>query len=112
MHAMELRRTVVGFALILVQAVVAGQGAAPRAAVTIVPHDSWPCGLPGGIPAPESGTLVFQADLKLARVVDVGNTQYGGRQVVVVQDVAVTGPKLTASVMTGALDFALTLTNG
>ncbi len=27
----------------------------------IVPHESWTCGLPNGIPIPESGTLIFQA---------------------------------------------------
>ena len=41
---------------------VAGQGNAPGADV-IVPHESWSCGLPDGIPRPEAGTLVFEAEV-------------------------------------------------
>ena len=90
----------------------AGQAGASGTAPVIVPHESWSCGLPAGIPSPESGTLVFQADMKLDRVIDVGRTQYGRRQAAVVQEGAVTGAKLTGSVMTGAIDFELTLANG
>jgi len=88
-----------------------GQGASASGAV-IVPHDTWTCGLAGGIPSPESGTLIFQAELKLDRVIDVGRTQYGRRQVAVVQQGTVVGEKFSGSVMTGALDFELTLPNG
>jgi hypothetical protein len=88
-----------------------GQGASASGAV-IVPHDTWTCGLAGGIPSPESGTLIFQAELKLDRVIDVGRTQYGRRQVAVVQQGTLTGEKFNGTVMTGALDFELTLPNG
>ncbi len=93
----------------------AAQNAAPKnapAADLIVPHASWSCGLPGGIPRPETGTLVFEAEMTLDRVADVGQTQFGRRQVAVVQGGTLKGTRLTGSVMTGALDFALTLANG
>jgi len=90
---------------------MAGQANAPGADL-IVPHESWSCGLPDGIPRPEGGTLVFEVEMKLDRVADIGRTQYGRRQVAVVQGGTLTGQRLTGSVMSGALDFELTLTNG
>lgn len=91
---------------------VTGQSKAADAGSLIVPHESWNCGLPAGIPNPESGTLVFQTEMKLERVADIGRTQYGRRQVAVGQEGTLTGPKVTGSVMTGGLDFELTLANG
>jgi hypothetical protein len=79
---------------------------------TLVPHSSWTCGMPDGIPMPESGILVFEAQMKLDQVYDVGKTQYGRRQVLVVQDGTVTGDKIQGSVLSGGLDFQLTLSNG
>src|SRR6187401_884271 len=90
---------------------VAGQGNASGADL-IVPHESWSCGLPDGIPRPEGGSLVFEVEVKLDRVADIGRTQYGRRQVAVVQGGTLTGQRLTGTVMTGALDFELTLANG
>jgi hypothetical protein len=90
---------------------VAGQANVPGADL-VVPHESWSCGLPDGLPRPESGALVFEAEMKLDRVADIGRTQYGRRQVAVVQGGTLTGQRLTGSVMTGALDFELTLANG
>jgi hypothetical protein len=94
--------------------VSAAQNAAARQASTrvIVPHESWACGMPDGIPSPEAGTLVFTAEMPLERVADVGKTQYGHRQVAVAREGTVTGSKLSGTVMTGALDFELTLDNG
>lgn len=89
----------------------AGQGNATGADL-IVPHESWSCGLPDGIPRPEAGTLVFEAEMTLDRVADIGRTQYGQRQVAVVQGGTLTGARLNGSVMTGALDFDLRLANG
>jgi hypothetical protein len=100
------------FAVLLsVVGIAAGQGNALEADL-VVPHESWSCGLPDGIPRPESGTLLFEAELKLDRVADIGRTQYGRRQVAVVQGGSLTGQRLTASVMSGALDFELALANG
>ena len=90
---------------------VAGQANGPGADL-IVPHESWSCGLPDGIPRPEGGTLLFEAEMTLDRVADIGRTQYGRRQVAVVQGGTLTGQRLMASVMTGALDLELTLANG
>lgn len=89
----------------------AGQATASGADL-IVPHESWSCGLANGIPRPESGTLVFEAEMTLDRVAEIGRTQYGRRQVAVVQEGTLTGPRLKGSIMTGALDFELTLANG
>jgi hypothetical protein len=89
-----------------------GQGGSPGTGTVIVPHESWSCGLPGGIPTPENGTLVFQAEMTLDRVADVGRTQYGRRQVAVVKEGTLTGGNVSGAVMTGALDFELTLGNG
>src|SRR5688572_22559680 len=110
---------VIVVAVMMVSAVAAsvasGQNASARQAATprvIVPHESWTCGMPAGIPAPETGTLVFTAELPLERLADIGRTQYGRRQVAVAQQGTLTGAKLSGTVMTGALDFELTLTNG
>jgi hypothetical protein len=81
-------------------------------AKVIIPHESWTCGMAEGIPNPESGTLVFEAEMKFERVLDVGRTPYGKRQVVVMQGGVVSGPKLSGVVMPGALDFELKLSNG
>ncbi len=85
-----------------------GQGAAK----VLIPHASWDCGMKDGIPNPESGTLIFETQLKLDRVARIGKTQFGNRRVAVALEGAVSGPKLTGTVMTGALDFELTLSNG
>ena len=68
--------------------------------------------MPDGIPSPESGTLVFEAEMKLDRIVNVGKTPFGTRQVAVAQDGMVSGAKVSGSVMPGALDFELKLSNG
>jgi len=116
---MKIGTGVIVVAIMTVSAVAAGvasgQNASTRQAATprvIVPHESWTCGMPAGIPAPETGTLVFTAELPLERVADIGRTQYGRRQVAVAQQGTLTGAKLSGTVMTGALDFELTLTNG
>jgi len=68
--------------------------------------------MPGGIPNPENGTLIFEAQMKLDRLASLGKTPYGNRRVAVGLEGMVTGPKLSATIMTGALDFELTLSNG
>jgi hypothetical protein len=82
------------------------------AAKTIIPHKSWDCGMADGIPNPESGSLIFEAQMKLDRVATIGKTPYGNRRVAVGVEGKVTGPRLSATVMPGALDFELTLPNG
>jgi hypothetical protein len=68
--------------------------------------------MPGGIPSPETGSLLFTAVMPLDRVGDIGRTPYGRRQVVVSQEGTLTGTRLSGTVMSGGLDFELTLTNG
>lgn len=82
------------------------------ASKVLIPHESWPCGMADGIPVPESGDPVFEADLKLDQVYHIGRTPYGMRDVIVIQDGTVSGAKIHASVMTGGLDFQLSFSNG
>jgi len=81
-------------------------------AKVLVPHASWSCGMAEGIPSPESGALIFEAEMKLDRVANIGKTPYGDRQVAVVQDGTLSGSKVSGSVMPGALDLELILSNG
>jgi hypothetical protein len=81
-------------------------------AKVLVPHESWNCGMPDGIPAPESGSLIFEIAMKFDKVLDVGRTPFGDRKVVVAREGTLSGPKLTGTVMPGALDFELKLSNG
>ncbi len=78
----------------------------------LVPHKSWPCGMADGIPVPERGVPVFEADMKLDQIYEVGRTPYGQRTVFVIQGGAVSGEKITGSVMPGGLDFQLSFSNG
>ena len=81
-------------------------------AKVLVPHESWNCGMPDGIPAPEIGSLIFEIAMKFDKVLDVGRTPFGDRKVVVAREGTLSGPKLTGTVMPGALDFELKLSNG
>ncbi len=78
----------------------------------LVPHESWTCGMAAGIPQPEKGVLVFETTMKLQNSYDLGKTQYGQRKVFVVQSGSISGTKIQGSVMSGGLDFQLTLSNG
>lgn len=81
-------------------------------AKVLLPHASWDCGMKDGIPNPESGFLIFETQLKLDRLARIGKTPYGNRRVAVALEGTTIGPKFTGTVMTGALDFELTLSNG
>ncbi len=85
-----------------------GQGTAK----VFVPHASWDCGMKDGIPNPENGVLVFEVQIRLDRLAKVGKTPYGDRRVAVGLEGSLSGPKLAGKVMTGALDYELTLSNG
>ena len=85
---------------------------AQQRAAALIPHASWDTGMPDGIPAPEAGSLIFEVTVPLERVADIGLTQYGERRVAVGLEGSVTGPKLTATVAEGALDYELELSNG
>jgi hypothetical protein len=79
---------------------------------TLVPHADWNSGMPEGIPVPERGTLVLEAEIKLDNVYAVGKTPFGQRQVAVTQEGTMTGPRVKATVMPAGLDFDLVLANG
>jgi hypothetical protein len=78
----------------------------------LIPHKSWPCGMAEGIPVPERGVPVFEANMKLDQVYEVGKTPYGQRTVFVIQGGTVSGEKITGSVMPGGLDFQLSFSTG
>ena len=77
----------------------------------LIPHATWDCGMPEGIPSPEAGRLVFAIEVPLERAVAIGRTQYGLRRVAVGLEGSVNGPRLSGAVAPGALDFELTLAN-
>jgi len=68
--------------------------------------------MPDGIPAPTTGTLVFSVSLTVSATHNVGNTQYGKRRQLDVSGGTITGEKLKGTVLTGGLDYELTLSNG
>ncbi len=78
----------------------------------LIPHRSWDCSMPEGIPSPENGELVLEADMTLGNIYDMGQTQYGRRHVIEVTGGSVKGPAITAEVLKGGLDYQLTLSNG
>ena len=79
---------------------------------TIVPDPSWTCGMPDGIPPPTAGTLAFSVSLTVSATHDVGNTQFGHRRQLDVAGGSITGDKLKGTVLTGGLDYELTLSTG
>src|SRR4051812_39970811 len=98
-------------------AAVCGAGSLARAAdadadKVLVPAASWACYMPEGIPKPEAGSLVLEAEMKLDAVYDVGKTPFGKREVAVTREGTMKGPKIEAQILAGGLDFELTLPNG
>ena len=87
-------------------------GVQAQSQAALIPHASWDCGMPQGIPRPESGRLAFEIEIPLERAVEVGETQYGMRRVAVGLDGSVKGSRLSGAVAPGTLDFELTLANG
>ncbi|HWA73782.1 MAG TPA: DUF3237 family protein [Polyangiaceae bacterium] len=79
---------------------------------TLVPDPSWTCGMADGIPAPTAGTLAFSIALNVSATHNVGNTQFGKRRQLDVSGGTITGDKLKGTVMTGGLDYELTLSTG
>jgi len=87
-------------------------GTSVGAASTIVPDPSWTCSMPDGIPVPTAGTLAFSMSLTVSAIHDVGNTQFGKRRQLDVSGGTITGDKLKGTVVTGGLDYELTLSTG
>ena len=78
----------------------------------LIPDASWDCGMKDGIPNPESGVPIFEIKTKLDRAARIGNTPFGNRRIAVGLEGTISGAKLTGKLMTGALDYELTLSNG
>ena len=106
------RRTYLVVCLTLCSLAALADAQQPPQKKVLMPHSSWSCGMPEGIPSPESGNKVFEAEIKLDQIHDLGKTQYGQRQVLIVQSGAVKGDKLNGTVLPGGLDFQLRLSNG
>lgn len=87
-------------------------GTSGGAASTIVPDPSWTCSMADGIPAPTAGKLAFSVSLTVGATHDVGNTQFGKRRQLDVSGGTITGDKLKGTVLTGGLDYELTLSTG
>src|SRR5688572_7835549 len=64
----------------------------------LVPAAGWDCGMPDGIPSPEAGVLVLEAEVKLDAVYAVGRTPFGLRQAAVTQTGTMKGPKIEGTV--------------
>lgn len=95
----------------------AGAGASDAAVIDpdsepLVPHPSWHCNLPEGIPVPDSGTLVFEAELQLGTILELGRTQYGMRRVIPISGGTVTGPMLEGELLAFGLEWELTTADG
>lgn len=86
--------------------VTSGQG------VTLVPHRSWTCGMPQGVPPPELGTPAFNATFAVKGDYDLGTTQYGKRRVLAFGSGTFEGPSLRANLLSGGFELPLTLPNG
>lgn len=107
-----MRVTTLVTVLLLLFGTALPRPAAAQAAKVVVPDSAWNCGMPEGIPAPEGAPLVLEANLSLAAIHNLGKTQFGNRQVSVVQEGTFTGPRVSGTVAAGALDLQLTLSNG
>jgi len=97
---------VVGFTISSVTAV------AQAAGTVLIPHPAWDCNMPNGIPDPDLGNLILELEIPLDRAERIGMTQYGDRSVAVGLEGSVAGSRLSGTVMAGALDFELVLSNG
>jgi len=90
----------------------AGASATSTKDATIKPDPGWACGMKDGIPAPTKGKLAFTITLNISAEHDVGKTQYGQRRLLDVSGGTIAGDKLQGTVVTGGLEYELTLDNG
>ncbi len=89
-----------------------GTGGGTSEEATIVPDPGWACGMAEGIPSPTRGELAFTITLDISDTHDVGDTPYGHRRFLEVSGGAISGARLSGSVLTGGLEYELTLSNG
>lgn len=79
---------------------------------TIIPDPSWTCFMPGGIPPPALGAKVFTIKMNYRAIHKVGITKFGERRQFDISGGTVSGSKLTATLVSGGLDYELKLSNG
>src|SRR6185369_14532734 len=79
---------------------------------TIKPDPGWACGMKDGIPPPTKGKLAFTITLNISAEHDVGKTPYGQRRLLDVSGGTIAGDRLQGTVLTGGLEYELTLDNG
>ncbi len=87
-------------------------GAGSTVDATIIPDPGWACGMKDGIPPPTKGTLAFTITLNIRAEHDVGKTPYGNRRLLDVSGGTIAGARLQGTVVTGGLEYELTLDNG
>jgi hypothetical protein len=87
-------------------------GAASTVDATIVPDPGWACGMEDGIPPPTKGELAFTITLNISAEHEVGKTPYGDRRLLDVSGGTIAGDRLQGTVLTGGLEYELTLDNG
>ena len=113
MHPKSDRRT---FLFLAGAAALTGPAATLAEAQTpgklLIPHPSWDCSMPGGLPKPEDGKLLFELRMKLDLLAKLGKTPFGSRRAAVGLEGTISGPNLTGTVTAGSLDYELTLSNG
>ncbi|MET0386091.1 MAG: DUF3237 family protein [Polyangiales bacterium] len=78
---------------------------------TLIPHPSWDCGMPEGLPA-VTGAPVFEAVFEVSEIHDIGETQFGYRHQLDISGGKVTGDKVNGDVLERGLDYQLVLSNG
>jgi hypothetical protein len=91
---------------------LAETASAQPARAPLIPHATWDCGMPAGIPSPEAGSFVFEVEIPLERAVEIGRTPYGLRRVAIGLEGSIEGARLKGAVAAGGLDFELSLANG
>ena len=87
-------------------------GAPSTTDATIIPDPAWACGMEDGIPPPNKGKLAFTITLNIQAEHEVGKTPYGQRRLLDVSGGTITGERLQGTVLTGGLEYELTLENG
>lgn len=77
-----------------------------------VPHASWTCGMPQGIPPPALGSMAFRAEFAVTTDRDVGDTQYGKRRILEFGTGTISGPQLEGTLRSGGYELHMQRDNG
>lgn len=77
-----------------------------------LPDPSWTCYMPDGIPAPSLGEAAFTVTMQIGAIRDVGITRFGRRRQFDIKGGAIAGSKINGTILSGGLEYELTLANG